>query len=65
MIITATISDSTRAASALTGVSLTNLYDEHGRELYLELWRRQDAVAPAGHGALRHLFGTYSGRPYQ
>jgi hypothetical protein len=42
---------STRAASALTSVSLSNLYDERGRELYLEMWRRQDMVR----------FGTYLG----
>lgn len=42
---------STRAASALTSVSLTNIYDERGRELYLELWRRQDMVR----------FGTFLG----
>jgi hypothetical protein len=42
---------STRAASALTSVNLTNLYDERGRELYLEMWRRQDMVR----------FGTFLG----
>lgn len=42
---------STRAASALTSVNLTNVYDERGRELYLELWRRQDMVR----------FGTFLG----
>ena len=41
----------TRAASALTSVSLTNIYDERGRELYLELWRRQDMIR----------FGTFLG----
>ncbi|MGI4885712.1 MAG: RagB/SusD family nutrient uptake outer membrane protein [Janthinobacterium lividum] len=34
----------TRAASALASVDLNALYDERGRELYLELWRRQDMV---------------------
>ena len=43
---------STRAASALSSVSLTNIYDERGRELYLELWRRQDMVR----------FGTFLGQ---
>jgi len=43
--------DASRATSALTSLSLTNLYDERGRELYLELWRRQDMVR----------FGTYLG----
>lgn len=41
----------TRAASALTSANLTNVYDERGRELYLEMWRRQDMVR----------FGTYLG----
>ncbi len=41
----------TRAASALASVTLTNIYDERGRELYLELWRRQDMVR----------FGTFLG----
>lgn len=40
-----------RSATALTSVSLTNLYDERGRELYLEQWRRQDMVR----------FGTFLG----
>ncbi|MDO7887192.1 RagB/SusD family nutrient uptake outer membrane protein [Hymenobacter cheonanensis] len=41
----------TRGASALASVNLTNVYDERGRELYLELWRRQDMVR----------FGTFLG----
>ena len=35
---------SSRNAGALTTVDLTALYDERGRELYLEMWRRQDMV---------------------
>lgn len=33
-----------RSAGALASVDLNALYDERGRELYLELWRRQDMV---------------------
>lgn len=33
-----------RSAGALSSVNLDALYDERGRELYLELWRRQDMV---------------------
>ncbi|HET9506079.1 MAG TPA: RagB/SusD family nutrient uptake outer membrane protein [Hymenobacter sp.] len=36
--------NASRGASALTSVNLTNIYDERGRELYLEQWRRQDMV---------------------
>ncbi|MGI4833422.1 MAG: RagB/SusD family nutrient uptake outer membrane protein [Janthinobacterium lividum] len=43
--------NASRNAGALTSVSLTDLYDERGRELYLELWRRQDMIR----------FGTYLG----
>lgn len=42
---------SSRSAGALTSLTLTDLYDERGRELYLELWRRQDMVR----------FGTFLG----
>jgi len=35
---------SSRNAGALASVDLNALYDERGRELYLELWRRQDMV---------------------
>ncbi|MBX0290628.1 RagB/SusD family nutrient uptake outer membrane protein [Hymenobacter sp. HSC-4F20] len=40
-----------RNAGALASVDLTTLYDERGRELYLEQWRRQDMVR----------FGTFLG----
>lgn len=33
-----------RGASALANVTLDNLIDERGRELYLESWRRQDLI---------------------
>ena len=33
-----------RGASALGSVTLDNLIDERGRELYLESWRRQDLI---------------------
>ena len=33
-----------RGASALASVTLDNLLDERGRELYLESWRRQDLI---------------------
>jgi hypothetical protein len=33
-----------RGASALATVTLDNLLDERGRELYLESWRRQDLI---------------------
>jgi len=33
-----------RSAGALASVDLNALYDERGRELYLEQWRRQDMV---------------------
>jgi hypothetical protein len=33
-----------RNAGALTTVDLNTLYDERGRELYLEMWRRQDMI---------------------
>ncbi len=36
--------NASRGASALGSVDLNTLYDERGRELYLELWRRQDMV---------------------
>jgi hypothetical protein len=35
---------SSRNAGALASMDLNTLYDERGRELYLELWRRQDMV---------------------
>lgn len=35
---------SSRGASALSSVTLDNLLDERGRELYLESWRRQDLI---------------------
>ncbi len=34
----------TRGASLLTSVTLDNLIDERGRELYTESWRRQDLI---------------------
>jgi hypothetical protein len=34
----------TRGASALASVTLDNLIDERGRELYTESWRRQDLI---------------------
>ena len=43
--------DPSRNAGALTSMDLPTLYDERGRELYLELWRRQDMVR----------FGTFLG----
>ncbi|WP_223651281.1 RagB/SusD family nutrient uptake outer membrane protein [Hymenobacter psoromatis] len=43
--------DPSRAATALASVSLTDIYDERGRDLFLELWRRQDMVR----------FGTFLG----
>jgi hypothetical protein len=43
--------NASRNAGALTSVDLPTLYAERGRELYLELWRRQDMVR----------FGTYLG----
>lgn len=33
-----------RGASALTSLSLDNMLDERGREMYLECWRRQDLI---------------------
>lgn len=36
--------NASRNAGALATVDLNALYDERGRELYLELWRRQDMV---------------------
>ena len=33
-----------RGASVLTGLTLDNLIDERGREMYLESWRRQDLI---------------------
>ncbi len=36
--------DASRNAGALASVDLNALYDERGRELYLEMWRRQDMV---------------------
>jgi hypothetical protein len=33
-----------RGASALASVSLDNLLDERGREMYLESWRKQDLI---------------------
>jgi len=33
-----------RSASALAGVTLDQLIDERGRELYLESWRREDLI---------------------
>jgi hypothetical protein len=33
-----------RGASALVSVTLDNLLDERGRELYMESWRRQDLI---------------------
>lgn len=36
--------DPSRKASALGAVTLDNLLDERGRELYLEMWRRQDLI---------------------
>lgn len=33
-----------RGASALASVTLDNMIDERGRELYLESWRRQDLI---------------------
>ena len=36
--------DPSRNASTLTTLDMNSLLDERGRELYLELWRRQDLV---------------------
>ena len=36
--------NASRNAGALASVDLNALYDERGRELYLELWRRQDMI---------------------
>ena len=36
--------DASRSAGALASVDLNTLYAERGRELYLEMWRRQDMV---------------------
>lgn len=36
--------NASRNAGALATVDLNALYDERGRELYLELWRRQDMI---------------------
>jgi len=36
--------NASRKASALSSVTLDVLLDERGRELYLEMWRRQDLV---------------------
>lgn len=36
--------NASRGASALASVSLDQLLDERGRELYLESWRRQDLI---------------------
>jgi hypothetical protein len=36
--------DASRNAGALATVDLTAIYDERGRELYLENWRRQDMI---------------------
>jgi hypothetical protein len=36
--------NSSRGASALASLTLDVLLDERGRELYLELWRRQDLI---------------------
>jgi hypothetical protein len=36
--------DPSRDAGALASVDLNELLDERGRELYLELWRRQDLI---------------------
>ncbi|MBS1610965.1 MAG: RagB/SusD family nutrient uptake outer membrane protein [Bacteroidetes bacterium] len=36
--------DSSRGASALSTVSLDDIYDERGRELWWEGWRRQDMI---------------------
>lgn len=33
-----------RGASTLTTLTLETLHDERGRELYLEMWRRQDMI---------------------
>ena len=33
-----------RGASALAALTLDNMIDERGRELYLETWRRQDLI---------------------
>ncbi len=40
-----------RGATPLASVTLTNLYDERGREMYWEGWRRQDQIR----------FGTFLG----
>jgi hypothetical protein len=36
--------DASRKADALTSVDLNTLYAERGRELYFEMWRRQDMI---------------------
>jgi hypothetical protein len=43
-IINAIRTDPSRGASALSSVSLGDIYDERGRELWWEGWRRQDMI---------------------
>ncbi|MEO7394860.1 MAG: RagB/SusD family nutrient uptake outer membrane protein [Chitinophagaceae bacterium] len=44
LIVNAIRTDPSRGASALSSVSLDNIIDERGRELWLEGWRRQDLI---------------------
>lgn len=43
-IVNAIRTDPSRGASALSSVSLDDIYDERGRELWWEGWRRQDMI---------------------
>ena len=43
-IINAIRTDPSRGASALSSVTLNDIYDERGRELWWEGWRRQDMI---------------------
>ena len=44
LIVNAIRTHATRNASALSSVTLDNLIDERGRELWWEGWRRQDMI---------------------
>lgn len=43
-LVNAVRTDVSRNASALSGITLDQLIDERGRELYLESWRREDLI---------------------